>query len=85
MNSTPLSDYLDKFEGLQLFSSYGVHDRLVKGRKVSIKPNKRKMTLEISVKSEKFLKTNELLNVLNLHEFILTGEYPEKTLDGPQP
>jgi len=84
VNSTPLSVYLNKIEGLHINISYGIHDRLRNERKVSIKPNKRKMTLEISVKSEKFLEMDELLNVLNLHRFILTGKYPE-TSSGPQP
>lgn len=74
INNTDLSDYLKDKEGLEI-KSYGTNDIFSRGRKVSIKTNKRKMTLEASVESQKTLNSDELLNTVNLYQFILTGNY----------
>lgn len=76
INSTSLSDYLKSEEGLEVDER--VYDNFSRGRKVSVNSNRRKMTLEINVESEKTLDSDELLNVINLYNFILTGEYPSK-------
>jgi hypothetical protein len=61
---------------LKINGSYG-SDFSQKRRKVSIKSNKRKMTLEVSVESQKTLEPDELLNVVNLYNFISTGKSPK--------
>ena len=74
---TELGAYLQQFEGVEYSKNY-VKDLTFKQRKFSIKSNKRKMTLEIDVESGKNLDCDELFNVLNLHEFIITGKEPQK-------
>jgi hypothetical protein len=76
IDSTYLSDYLKIEEGLEINKPYETYDSFSKGRKVSINSNRRKMTLEVSVESEKKLGPDELLNAVNLYNFILTGNYP---------
>jgi hypothetical protein len=77
--TTSLSDYLYTKEFLKINGSYGSYgsDFSQKRRKVSIKSNKRKMTLEVSVESQKTLEPDELLNVVNLYNFISTGKSPK--------
>lgn len=75
---TSLDKYLfeiEKFEKRNFKSNYGIYkDMTRKNRKMEIKPFLFRIGFRISIKSNKILPPEEMLDYKKLEKFILTGE-----------
>ena len=76
LNQTPLGNYLMDVEKLEYSCDYA-KDWSDKNRNLIIKSNKRRLSLEVNVSSDKGLEREELLNISKLYQFVSTGEYPQ--------
>jgi len=79
LSEYPLNDYLSKVEQITYNPLNGKYqdNNPIKKRKINITKRPWRLGIDIKVSSLACLKSKDLLNLGNLHNFILNEEYPK--------